>query len=111
LVPTEKILLTTSEKSTIAPLLWKKSFRHPYVDKRCLRLGSRDVHQTQIWVALKKVREPLTDREAEQNGWNVVPNINLIKRLMRTKTLRLSAINKHAAKAAESFVVYWLLIF
>ena len=37
---------------------------HPYnryffhVKMRCLSLGSRDVHQTQIWVELKKVREP-----------------------------------------------------
>jgi len=26
---------------------------------RCLILGSQGVHQTQIWVALKKVWEPL----------------------------------------------------
>jgi len=30
------------------------------------RQGSRDVHQTQIWVALKNVREPLGQVVADQ---------------------------------------------
>jgi len=32
---------------------------HFCVNIRCLRLRSRDVQQTQVWVALKKVWEPL----------------------------------------------------
>ena len=31
-----------------------------HVETRCLRLGSRGVHQTHAWVALKKVWEPLS---------------------------------------------------
>jgi len=33
-------------------------FTHANIFLNCLRLWSRDVHQTQIWVVLKNVWEP-----------------------------------------------------
>ena len=59
---------------------WKRTWQltaknHPHnhyfflVKIRCLRLGWRDVHQTQIWVALKKVGEPLVYSKPQYWLW------------------------------------------
>jgi len=51
-------------KTNLATFYCQKSFRLCsqyifHVTIRCLKFGSQDVHQTQIWVMLRKVWEPL----------------------------------------------------
>ena len=40
-----------------------------HFNTRCLRLGSQDVHQTQIWVMLEKGLEPLVRAGVKPNFW------------------------------------------
>jgi len=48
-------------KTNLATYCQKSSIQSTfcYVNMRCWRLGSQDVHQTQISVALEKILEPL----------------------------------------------------